>query len=359
MKKFLIIQQKMIGDVLASTVIAEHLKIHFSKAEVHYVINVHTRAVVDGNPNIDRIILFKKEFGQKKMLFLKFLKTIQREEYAAVIDVYGKTESNLISWFAKAPIKISYRKWYSKFIYSHVYEHSQNKPSALGMAMDNRLLLLQPLIQDLKDHAVAPKIYLKQEEVEQAKNHLQNSGINFTKPLIMIGILGSGELKTYPLEYMAQVIDLITENYKVNLLFNYIPSQIKEVDKLLQLVSATSKKAIHTAVFGHSLREFLALLSQCNGYVGNEGGASHMAKALDVPNFSIFAPWISKEAWMTYHEKSANRAVHLGDFFPEALKHTSKKDRLRKVPKNYRLFKPALFQGQLLDFIDDEIMPHQ
>jgi heptosyltransferase-2 len=359
MKKFLIIQQKMIGDVLASTILAEHLKIHYPEAVVHYVINEHTRAVVDGNPFIDEVILFKKEFRQQKMLFLKFLKLIQKENYSAVIDVYGKTESNLISWFAKAPIKISYKKWYSKFIYSHVYEHSKYQPSAIGMAMDNRLLLLQPLIEALDNPLIAPKIYLTQEEVALAKKQIHSSGIGLTKPLIMMGIIGSGELKTYPLAYMAQIIDGISQNFDVSILFNYIPSQIAEVNSLLDLVSTTSKKAINTGVFGHSLREFLALLSQCDAYIGNEGGASHMAKALSVPNFSIFAPWISKDAWMTYHEDSANRAAHLGDYYPEALEHTSKKDRWSKVPKNYLLFKPELFEDELFDFINDEIIGHQ
>ncbi|NNC34980.1 MAG: glycosyltransferase family 9 protein, partial [Croceitalea sp.] len=309
MKKFLIIQQKMIGDVLASTVLAEHLKIHFPGAKVHYVINDHTLAVVEGNPFIDRIIIFKKEFGRQKTRFFKFLKSMQKEDYAAVIDVYGKTESNLISWFAQAPIKISYKKWYSKFIYTHTYEHSQKIPSSLGMAMDNRLLLLQPLIQEIKNPDIAPKIYLTKDEKAKAKKVLLNSEIALNKPLLMMGIFGSSELKTYPLNYMAQIIDLITQNYEVTILFNYMPSQQDKVDELMQLVSSGAKKAIHMEVFGHSLREFLALLSHCQGFVGNEGGASHMAKALGVPNFSIFAPWISKAAWMTYHGLSANRAV--------------------------------------------------
>jgi len=124
MKKVLVIQQKMIGDVLASTLLCEHLKIHFPEAQVHFLINEHTRAVVDGNPFIDKIVIFKNEFKKEKTQFYRFLKEIKKEQYDVVIDVYCKLESNLISYFTKAAIKISYKKWYSKFIYSHLFTYS-------------------------------------------------------------------------------------------------------------------------------------------------------------------------------------------------------------------------------------------
>ncbi|CAG2532199.1 hypothetical protein MAR621_02526 [Maribacter dokdonensis] len=56
--------------------------------------------------------------------------------------------------------------------------------------------------------------------------------------------------------------------------------------------------------FCNSLRSFMALLKQCDGYLGNEGGSSNMYKTLEIPNFAIFSPWISKEAWFTLLSKS-------------------------------------------------------
>ena len=47
----------------------------------------------------------------------------------------------------------------------------------------------------------------------------------------MISAIGSSEAKTYPLQYMAQVIDEIANNKSVQLLFNYIPNQ-KKIENL-------------------------------------------------------------------------------------------------------------------------------
>ena len=99
--KVLVIQQKMIGDVLTSTILCENIKNNLPKSEVHYLINTHTKAVVENNPYIDKIVLFTPNFRKNKLAFYNFLKGIKKENYDVVIDVYGKIESNLICFFSK------------------------------------------------------------------------------------------------------------------------------------------------------------------------------------------------------------------------------------------------------------------
>ena len=109
--KVLIIQQKMIGDVLTSTILCENIKANIKESKVYYLINTQTKAVVENNPYIDEIVLFTPKYRKSKLAFYKFLKEIRKEKFDVVIDVYGKLESNLICLFSKAPIKISYKKW--------------------------------------------------------------------------------------------------------------------------------------------------------------------------------------------------------------------------------------------------------
>jgi heptosyltransferase-2 len=56
--KVLIIQQKMIGDVLATSVLFEAIKQKYPKAKLHYVLNSHTYPVVEHNPFIDKFHFF-------------------------------------------------------------------------------------------------------------------------------------------------------------------------------------------------------------------------------------------------------------------------------------------------------------
>ncbi|MEO1485988.1 MAG: glycosyltransferase family 9 protein [Bacteroidota bacterium] len=132
MEKFLVIQQKMIGDVLASTVLCEHLKRHFPNSEVHFLFHSNALPVVQENPFVDRLLLFTPEQRKNKLAFLKFLRSIRKEKYSAVLDVYGKLETNLITFFSRAPVRISYEKWYTKSIYTHLFRYSSNPETTLG-----------------------------------------------------------------------------------------------------------------------------------------------------------------------------------------------------------------------------------
>ena len=358
MKKFLVIQQKKVGDVLVSTLLCEHLKTYFPQCEVHYLINEWTLAVVEGNPFIDKVILFKNRYRESKWAFYGFLKSMKKEEYHAVIDVYCKLESNLISYFSRSAIKISCRKWYSKGIYTHTLPYAKNTDTALGLAIENRLLLLSPLIETLQKPDLAPKIHLTADEVDAAKQLLKHKQIDTSKPIIMVGLLGSEPNKTYPLAYLAELIHYIAQKFEVTFLLNYMPSQKEKVDEFLKGCPKETRNSIRDDVFCPSLREFIALLSQCNAYFGNEGGSSNIAKALGIPNFSIFSPHVSTKGWFTFSENTANRAVHLSEVMPEIL-NLSGKQRKKNTQKLYETFVPELFQEQLEAFVEEEVIPNQ
>jgi len=104
--KILVIQQKMIGDVLTSTVICETLQQKYPDARIDYLVNSNTRPVVLENPFFNHIIEFKDSYRDNKIDFYKFLIEIRKAKYDLVIDAYGKLESNLITLFSGASKKI-------------------------------------------------------------------------------------------------------------------------------------------------------------------------------------------------------------------------------------------------------------
>lgn len=357
--KVLLIQQKMIGDVLVSSLLCEHLKQQLPKCEVHYLINEHTLAVVENNPFIDTVVIFKKDAQKSKLKFYRFLIAISREKYDVVIDVYGKLESNLMTLFSGSKMRVSHSKWYSKFIYTHLISGSSKKKSKVGLAIENRLSFLSPLLLEIKNPEKTPKIYLTETEIDKAKVYLSNNRVDFSSPIVMIGILGSGENKTYPLHYMAKVIDEITRSHNATLLFNYIPIQREQAQLLYNLCNEESKSRIKFDLFAPSLRDFLGILYHCNALIGNEGGAVNMAKALNVPTFSIYSPWISKLAWHTFSDNESNLAVHLSDFLPDLIKGKSKKELKADSESLYKLFEPHFFQKALRNYLDNEIFSDQ
>ncbi len=314
--KILVIQQKRIGDVLTSTIICNNLKAKFPDAVIDYMCYPNSVDVLKENPSIDNIIPLSNKVRKSTPSLFKFIFKIRSNKYDVVIDVYSKLETNLITLFSGAKYKVSYRKWYTKAFYNYTYERLDAVESEHGLAIENRLMLLKPLISE-KITNVKPKIFLKDSEINNAKNLLKSHQVDPEKPLIMFGILGSETYKTYPLEGMAKIIDFTVAKTKGTIIFNYVPFQKDLALEVYNYCNEETKKHIILDLYSTELREFLALLSQCEMLIGNEGGAVNMAKALDVPTFSIFTPSVRKETWQLFENEAKNASIHLKDLKPE------------------------------------------
>lgn len=338
----------MIGDVLTTSVLFEALKQKYPDSKLHYVINSHTYPVVENNPFIDEFIFFTPEIEKSKRKFYSFLKTLKTKNYDAVIDVYGKLSSNLISYFTNAPKKISYKKKLSKLFYTHEIERKKKPEYRSSLALENRMLLLETL--NVSFNSIQPKIYLKNEEVNEAKLLLEKSNIDLAKPIFMISVLGSSIEKTYPLKYMSKLLDaIISKTPNSQILFNYIPNQEKDAKEVYNNCLKSTQEQIFFNIYGKSLREFLAITSHCTALIGNEGGANNMAKALNIPTFTIFSPYLNKQNWFGSMEIKKHRAVHLSDFTDYSKKE---KELAKKDPKTYyHKFKPEYIIPELESFL--------
>jgi len=314
--RILVVQQKRIGDVLTSTIICNNLKAKFPEATIDYMCYPNSVDVLKENPNIDTIVTLSNKVRKSIPSLFKFIFQIRRKKYDVVIDVYNKLETNLITLFSGAKYKVSYAKWYSRIFYNYNYERFDAIKSEHGLAIENRLLLLRPFISE-KITDVKPKIFLKETEINDARKLLKSHTIDQEKPLVMFGILGSEVYKTYPLEGMAKIIDFTVAKTNATIIFNYIPDQKKLALEVYNYCSEETKKHIVFDLYCTDLRAFLALLSQCDMLIGNEGGAVNMAKALDVPTFSIFTPSVRKETWQLFENEAKHTSIHLKDIKPE------------------------------------------
>ena len=348
--KILVIQQKMIGDVLTTSILFEALREKYKTAELHYLINTHTFPVIENHPFIDKLIYFTPINEKNKWSLIPFIKEIRKNNYDVVIDVYGKLSSNLISLFSGATVKIGYYKKHSSFIFTHPIKRIKQPKKNASLAIENRMGLLKPL--DISFKNLSPKIYLNPNEIESAKKNLQSNNIELANPLFMISVLGSNPKKTYPAKYMASLLDLIIQNIpKAQLLFNYIPNQLDNAKEIFDLCSKKTQDQIFFHLYGKSIREFIALTFHCNALIGNEGGAVNMAKAIQVPTFIIFNPSLNKANWFGEDENDKNVAVHLSDYI------SYQENDLELAKKNpdtfYQKFNPSLISPKLIQFLNN------
>lgn len=335
MKKALIIQNKYIGDVLTSSVIAENLKQIYPEIEVHFFCYNPAVSVLENNPFIDRIISFDEKKLKKISVLNQYANKIRQEKYDIVIDPYAKLQSRYISLKSNAPKRVSYDKPFFKYIYTDVIV-KQELPSdqTCCTAIDNRVALAACLQEKPIKLALHPKIYLTEQEIQEGKQILENAKIDFSRKTLMIGILGSSVDKSWPMEDMARLINHIHKYYNFNILFNYIPSQQPIVDQIMSQLESTDK--IYLEVMGKNVREFLKILYHCDAFVGNEGGGVNMSKALDVATFSIYSPHKFPTDWGCFEDGLKHVSVHFKDLDQQTADKYSEKQLFKRTNQLYK-----------------------
>jgi ADP-heptose:LPS heptosyltransferase len=350
--KILIIQQKRIGDVLTSTILCNNLKKKYPKATIDFMCYPNCADVLQGNPNINSIIMLSNPIRKSYYSLFKFIFEIRAAKYDILVDVYGKLETNLITLFSGGAIKIAYYKWYSSLIYNYNIRRIENTVfTKFGYAIDNRLLLLKPLNITGNTVDPKPKLFVTQEENREAIELLARHNVRQDQKTIMISLLGSEKSKTYPIEYMVKVIEQTASQRNLAILFNYFPNQIEEAKKIYNLCSKSTKEKIHFDILGKNVRSFIAIMNQCDAIIGNDGGAVNMAKALNKPCFIIFSAHVEKNDWATFEDGLQNISVHLNDFKPELLTMLSNKQIKTNALSLYHSLAPELFRDQLSLFL--------
>jgi heptosyltransferase-2 len=93
-----------------------------------------------------------------------------------------------------------------------------------------------------------------------------------------------GPAKEWSLVRYAALIDLIADRFDAECILIGAPEDRAKCDQ----VAATARAGAINAAGEISLGEVIALLSLCNGFVGNDSGAMHVAAAIGIPTVGIF-----------------------------------------------------------------------
>ncbi|WP_228515079.1 glycosyltransferase family 9 protein [Flavobacterium sp. MR2016-29] len=352
--KILVIQQKMIGDVLISSIICNNLRTAYPEAQIDYLVYASTTPVLEGNSSIDNIILFEEKHRKSKKELLKLGLQIRNEKYDLVIDAYSKLESWILVLLSNAKRKISYKKPGRKFLYTDNVAFEPFPKTNLGLAIERRLSLLEPLDLKIQIDPI-PKLFVSEKENQQALALFEKHNVRKDRKTVMISLLGSEKLKTYPLEFMSKVVDYVADTADVNILFNYFPKQLEDAKAVFNTCKPSTQAKIYFDLLGGDLRSFIGLMNQCDLIVGNDGGAINMAKALEKPSFIIFSPWIEKKIWATFEDGIHHLSVHLKDYRADLFEQKTEKMLKKEALSLYQEFKPEFFAQEIESFLSQNL----
>jgi len=352
MKKILVIQNKRIGDVLISSVIANNIKKIFPDSHITYFVYDYTTGVIENNPNIDRIIAVNDKELKKIPNLIKEIRKVKKEHYDIIFDSYSKFQSRMMCLFSGAEYRIGFKRKHKTLrlpFYTHPVNFLDSKTRVCGKAIEDRLNIINSVFP-LENPDDFPKIYLTEKEKEYSRIE------KLQKPVLMFTVLGSTIPKSMPFDYVAELIDYITENYAVTILFNYAPYQKEDALKIYELCK--HKEQINVDVYEDSIRGFITLVNKCDVLIANEGGTVHITKALSKPTFTIYSPYIEKADWNSFEDGVLHESVHLLEEKPNLFEEFTRESR-KVIEENpealYRELTPEMILTKLKPYLENHL----
>ena len=105
------------------------------------------------------------------------------------------------------------------------------------------------------------------------------------RPLFAIAPAAAyGPAKEWPAESYGALIDLLARREDAEVVMVGAPSERAKCEE----VAAASKAGAIIAAGHTNIGELIALLSLCDGFIGNDSGCMHIAGALGIPTVAIF-----------------------------------------------------------------------
>jgi lipopolysaccharide heptosyltransferase II len=280
-KKILLIRLRRIGDVTLTTPAISALRQSFPKASISYIIENPYRELVEGNPNLDKVIVLEKK--QSLRDFIKLIRLIRKEKYDVVLDFHGGPRASLITLFSRAKLKVGYRIKYRNFIYNIKLPRSPKEGHF--HSVENHINLVRALGVDIKS---LPALYLPQAqktEVEKVRKFIEENSLEGRK-IISIHISAGNEFRNWGVDNLVQLTNLLAQRPDVRIVLMGTSEDQKAEEEILKKSTASPLSLVGRL----NLRELRELISHSSLFVGPDSGPMHIAASTSTPIVALFGP---------------------------------------------------------------------
>lgn len=251
-----------IGDAVMSTAVIQPLRNAFQNARITYLVGPRAYSVLKDDKMIDAVVVYDKERAHSGLSGkVKLVSDLRKRKFELVIDLRDSFWSRIIGA----------KRW------------------GFPLGRDKNTHAVDRYLEILQKHGVAikgakPTLSLSDTEVDEAKSFLKENEIS-KFPLIAIHPGGDWAYKLWTVNNFAKAADILSQKFGAQILIFAGEEEHSIQNKMVDLMS---HKAV--VVAGRNLRMVTALVEQCDIYIGNDTGPTHIASAVETPAVAIFGP---------------------------------------------------------------------
>lgn len=279
-KKILILRMSGVGDVLWTTPFLANLRKGYPQAHISYVVRDFCAPVLQNNPDVDELLIFRKgSIGGQ----WSFLSKIRGSGYDLTIDLVGTPRTAVQSVVSGARNRVGFDFGYRRFFYNHLLDA---RKANHGHEVEFNLSVLEYLELPVKFTDLV--FNLTKNEIEYRDGIYAMLGLAGKN---VIGLIPTGgwACKRWPVNNYIETSKTLAGRGK-NMILVFWGSPSEEADAKRIIDACPAAKMVPKT----DLRQLAALLSGCSLVIGNDSGPLHIATAFKVPVISFYGPTVPK-----------------------------------------------------------------
>lgn len=292
-RRILVIELWLLGDVVLVTPLLQSLRDRFPGAEISLLAKLHAEELLRHSGLVDEFITFDfpwtatsgkyRPSRYDRRAITELIGNLRRKDFDLTIDSRMDLRSNIVTFTTGAPRRIGYDFGGGGYLLT----------DALAAAPDDNhkvhdwLMLAEALDGDAsgkprtgvdRGRAYKPRLCVTEEERADALRVLRNLGVEEGDWIVGVHPGASRPRGRWPLENFAWVADCLSSRHSTKALVFVDPQGYGETVRLIS----------HAIFIRTSLREMMAALTHCDLVICNDSGPMHIADALGVPVVGVF-----------------------------------------------------------------------
>ncbi|MBP2673687.1 MAG: lipopolysaccharide heptosyltransferase [Deltaproteobacteria bacterium] len=313
----LVFKQRNIGDVLLATPAVHALRIAWPKARLAVAVNSGTEAMVAGNPDIDRVMVFDRSArdaggARRWREEVRFLGEIRACRPDLAVQLTEGDRGAILAFLSGARFRIGVASVRDGVLLKErLFTHLAPRPP----------LVRHTVLKDLDVLAAAGippgdlrlRFTFSEEDRQRARQKAREAGLIGDRYAVVHP--GSRwKFKCWTTAGMAGVLDVL-EDRGIRPLVTGAPDPAEH--RIVREILEMRGRGVPTLVGNLTLKELGALLAGARLFVGVDSAPMHLSAAVGTPTLAVFgpsgafnwAPWEGIDWGYTPERKSGSRFV--------------------------------------------------
>jgi len=280
-RSILLLRFRRLGDIVLTTPAVSLLKRRFPEATTVYLVEEPFRRLVEGNPDIDRVIVVPGK--QNRRNFFRLIREIRKTRFDALLDFHGGPRASWITLFSGARLKIGHAIKSKGFLYDRTAPR-RGKDVPLH-SVETHAGLVRALGADFTKAEIPPLVLPQIRPEEKARVEALAAGISL--PIAILHIGAGNAFRDWGEENHAALAARLLEIPGLA-----VASIGGEGDRLRESrIAARLASPRFFPLCGRlNLIEIRELIARAAVFFGPDSGPMHLAASTETPIVAIFGP---------------------------------------------------------------------